>query len=184
MTVGIGVLAGGAGSRFGGATHKLVAPFRGGTVLGHVLDAVAGTGLDALLVTGAHSWVSPRAELTIVANRGWAHGMATSLHVAVRWAEARGHEALVVGLGDQPLITTADWLAVAASDDSPLATAVFGGHRRPPVRIAAAAWPLLPATGDDGARALLRERPDLVTDVPCIGEPADIDTLADLHRWS
>jgi nicotine blue oxidoreductase len=61
---------------------------------------------------------------------------------------------------------------------------VYDGEPRNPVLIAREHWPevIAAATGDKGARAFLRARPDLVTRVECgdTGSPQDIDTPDDL----
>jgi molybdenum cofactor cytidylyltransferase len=175
------VLAAGGSSRFSGGANKLRAPFRGRPLVQWAVDAAAGAGLDDLVVvTGA---VELALDVPVVHNPAWASGQATSLQVGIDHARARGHDAVVIGLGDQPLVPSVAWRAVTDAS-GPIAVATFAGERRPPVRLAAEVWDLLPTSGDEGARALMRERPDLVTEVACDGEPADIDTAEDLARWS
>jgi len=184
LTVAAVVLAAGEGSRFHGDTHKLLAPFRGRPLARWAIEAALDASLaETFVVVGAvHLEVPDR--VLVVRNPRWFEGQASSLLTGVDAARAAGHDAVVVGLGDQPLVPAEAWAAVAACTERPVATAVFDGRRRPPVRLAEEVWSLLPTSGDEGARVVMRERPDLVAEVPCVGEPIDIDTQEDLDRWS
>jgi CTP:molybdopterin cytidylyltransferase MocA len=181
-TLGI-VLAAGAGRRFGGG--KLSTEVDGRALVRWSVDAALGAGLDEVaVVTGAEDVAALLpAGVTVLANPRWNEGQATSLQVAVAHADAQGHDAVVVGLGDSPFVGEEAWRRVAAAD-GPIVSAEFDGRRRPPVRLAREVWALLPTSGDEGARALMRDRPDLVSAVPCAGDPADVDTREDVGRWS
>ena len=181
MTTAAIVLAAGAGHRFAGGA-KLLASFRGRPLVAWAAAAAVEAGLDETIVVVGETSLTDALPggLTVVSNADVAGGIATSLRMGVRAASASRHDAVVVGLGDQPLVPATAWAAVAASP-SPLAVATYEGRRRNPVRLARSVWPLLPLRGDDGARVLLRARPDLVVDVPCSGDPTDVDTVADLE---
>ncbi len=179
------VLAAGHGSRFDGETHKLLAPFRGKPLVTWAVAAALEAGFaDVYVVTGAVDLADVLPDnVTIVENHSYADGQATSLRAAVTLAEHDHHDAVVVGLGDMPLVPASAWRDVA---DTPgqLVTATYNGNRMPPVKIGEELWSLLPLSGDEGARSLIRLRPDLVEEVACEGEAIDIDSRGDLARWS
>jgi CTP:molybdopterin cytidylyltransferase MocA len=182
------VLAAGAGSRFQGPTHKLAAPLGAHTVLHRVLTTVVEAGFTHIVVvTGALrlAELDPDAPpmVTEIHHPGWSQGQATTIQVALREARRLGAPAVVIGLGDQPGIAASAWRAVAAAR-SPIAVATYAQQRANPVRLAAEVWHLLPPDGDEGARSLMRVRPDLVQEVPCEGNPGDIDTVEDLDLWN
>jgi CTP:molybdopterin cytidylyltransferase MocA len=184
VTTAAVILAAGEGRRFLAPDHKLVTAFRGRPLVDWALDAVIAAGFDAVYVITGAVPIREREPVVTIVNPRWKEGQATSVRLAVDTAATDGHDVLVVGLGDQPLVPAAAWRAVADTASAPIATATYSGRRAPPVRLAAEVWPLLLTEGDEGARALMRSRPDLVVEVPCPGEPVDIDTLEDLDRWS
>ncbi len=186
------VLAGGAGSRFTGEGHKLSAHLDNGTggrprtLIDHTLThALASKVGPVVVVTGAAGDIVPEHladDVTVAHNDRWQEGQITSLQRGIEAARTLDATSVIVGLGDQPFISPAAWQAVATAA-GPIAVATYDGQRANPVKLDADVWELLPTTGDEGARALIRVRPELVREVACSGSPTDIDTTEDLRRW-
>jgi molybdenum cofactor cytidylyltransferase len=186
------LLAAGAGSRYEGTGHKLSAEItesgtgRVGTVIERALaSAIASDVGPVVVVTGAVPDVVPESLADAVTshhNTRWADGQITSVHAGIEAARSLGATAVVVGLADQPFIDPSAWRAVADAP-GPIVVATYDGRRANPVKLDEEVWDLLPTSGDEGARALMRVRPDLVREVACGGSPADIDTTEDLRRW-
>jgi molybdenum cofactor cytidylyltransferase len=184
------ILAAGAGSRFEGEAHKLNSQIGGVTIIEWAVRAACSAQIGPVaLITGATRPTISDPDLTYIEinNPDWASGQASSVQKGIDYARSVGASAAVIGLGDQPFITAASWRALARSQ-SPIAVATYADpdgtlRRGNPVKLAASVWDALPTTGDTGARELIRLRPELVEAIPCVGSPADIDTMEDLQRW-
>ncbi|MET7822549.1 nucleotidyltransferase family protein [Micromonospora zamorensis] len=122
-----------------------------------------------------------------VRHDGWPEGLGSSLRRGLASLPADVPAAVVV-LVDQPLLSPAAVRRVRAAyaGGALVAVATYAGRPGHPVLLTRETWPLLDryAVGDRGARDLLRDRPDLVVEVPCddVGAPLDVDTPADLLR--
>ncbi|WP_435132125.1 nucleotidyltransferase family protein [Actinacidiphila sp. bgisy144] len=194
------LLAAGGGRRLGGRPKALLA-YRGRPLVEHAVAVLraGGCGPVHVVLGAAAREVREHAELAgcvLVDNPHWAGGMGSSLRaglasLAAAAAEPGGPVAAVVCLVDQPGVPGAAVARVVAaaraSGDLPsgLAAAVYGGRRGHPVLFGASRWAGVAgsAEGDRGARTYLRAHAGQTVAVECgdLGDPADIDTPADLR---
>jgi CTP:molybdopterin cytidylyltransferase MocA len=179
------LLAAGAGTRLG--LPKALVELDGSLLVERgVRLLVEGGCAPVVVVLGAAADdVRSRADLagaTVVTNPSWAEGMGGSVRAGLDALEDLDAAAAVIALVDQPRIgpEAVRRLVAAWESGATAAVATYEGRPRNPVLLGRSLWPAVraQATGDIGARALLRARPDLVTEVACdgTGSPEDVDT--------
>jgi CTP:molybdopterin cytidylyltransferase MocA/SAM-dependent methyltransferase len=183
------VLAAGSASRFVGA--KLLAVVDGRPLLQHVLDRVADSGLDGVVVVLGRDADALEAAMvwrneTRVRNPEPERGLASSLAVGMATIDPVA-DSVVILLGDQPLVATSTIRALIdapANGDRPIVAPVYRDDRgRNPVLLRRAAFRLMEAAeGDRGLGPLLAAHPELVQEIPIDGENPDVDTREDLVR--
>jgi molybdenum cofactor cytidylyltransferase len=178
------VLAAGAGTRFGSA--KQLADLDGRPLLEHAIRAMVASPMDRVVVvlgSGAEE-VQARVDMhgthALVCQR-WAEGQSASL--ACGLAALSGCEAVVVTLGDQPLISSDAIRRVVAARGRGVAAvrATYGGEPGHPVLLERRLFERMrDVTGDHGARNLLMSV--RTREVPCddLGSGQDVDTPAQL----
>ena len=185
-TLGV-LLAAGSGTRFLGSQHKLLSHIDGQTIFSRSLSAMTGSHLDGfIVVSGAVDLSDQIGDVEEVHNPNWKSGQRSSVITAMQFARMHGYDAIVVGLADQPFLTSEAWTNVASST-SPIAIATYNGARGNPVRLHSSVWDTfedLDADPDAGARSLIHLHPELVRGVVCEGNSADIDTTEDLDTWT
>lgn len=184
------LLAAGEGRRMGGS--KALLSVRGASFLQACLAALDRPGIAERVVITGHdaarvaAAVPAQPGIRVAHNAGYRDGMLGSVLRGVAEAEALGAEALLLHPVDHPLVEpeTVDAVLSALEDGAIVAVPSHEGRRGHPAGFARAAWAALrTAPREQGARAVLRERPEWVVHVP--GGPgcvAGFNTPADLAR--
>jgi molybdenum cofactor cytidylyltransferase len=183
--VGAIVLAAGGSRRFG--SPKQLLPWKGRTLLEHVVDVVLESSVDDLVVVLGHereamsALVRDRAVQTVV-NEDWERGQAGSVRVGLE-ALRKGCDACLFVLADQPHVTSDLIDNVVARYRRTLAPVVlpaYRGRRGNPVLFARALFPeLLEMHGDEGGRQVMKRHEHEVEMVE-VRDPSlflDIDTV-------
>lgn len=180
------VLAAGPSSRFGSPKqlvrlagrpllHTIVA--RAAEVTGNALVVVLGSGAGELAPLLKHS------AGTLVINRDWREGLASSIRAGVARLPPACTGALLV-LADQAAVTTHDLRRLAGTwrkQPQYIAAALYAGTVGAPAIFPRSLFPELTALrGDAGARGVLRRSGDTLVRVPMPSAALDVDTPEDL----
>jgi molybdenum cofactor cytidylyltransferase len=180
------VLAAGASTRFGSAKQLVrvagrpllnTAVSRAADVAGSAVTVVLGARAAELAPLLTHS------QASIVINREWREGMASSIRTGVARLPA-SCTAVLLMLVDQAAVTAEDLeRLVGAWRRQPdyIVAARYGMTTGVPAIFPRFAFPELALLrGDVGARVLLQRNPDRVVRVPMASAAIDIDTPEDL----
>ncbi|MGF1667213.1 MAG: NTP transferase domain-containing protein [Acidimicrobiia bacterium] len=185
------ILAAGGSRRLG--RPKQLEPWGGeATLLGTVIEATKGFGLDELwVVLGAElERVMEEVDLTgcgVVDNPEWEEGLASSLRVGLdamtRMSKA---DSVLIVLGDQPGVDPAVVAALIEKKKRAKAPAIVPKYRYTwgnPILVDRTLWPrLISLSGDEGAKRLLQAHPEWVEEVWVESlAPRDVDTASDVR---
>jgi molybdenum cofactor cytidylyltransferase len=185
------LLAAGTSGRFGDA-NKLLAPLDGEPLVGHAARTLAESSLAGVTVVVGHEAGAVREAVDglgvdVRENPDYGAGQGTSIGVGVRAAAAQEADAVLVALGDMPLVdpATVDLLVDAfAGSEATIVAAAFDGQRGNPVVFDSRHFEALADLGGaTGGRSVLRA----ATDAICVetGDPGvvqDVDSRADIEE--
>jgi molybdenum cofactor cytidylyltransferase len=184
------VLAAGESRRMG--SQKLLLPFGGTTVIGHIVNELLCSVVDTVIVVVGHDGDRVAEELSgrsvsIATNPDYKAGMLSSVRCGLE-ALPQQCEGIMVALGDQPAITSAlvdGMIRLFVSTDKGILVPLYRGKRGHPILFSVGYRDEILERHDDvGLRGLLHANPDDVfeLDVPTSAVLSDMDYPEDYRR--
>jgi molybdenum cofactor cytidylyltransferase len=178
------VLAAGGSKRLG--RPKQLLPYRGSTLLDHVLQTARACRFDQLLcvVGGDQDAVRRAVDLTgieVIENRQFGEGCSSSIAAALAAVDRRS-DLIVLMLGDQPGVAAESVTKLLVGRGrAPVAACAYEDGRGHPLAFARSVFGELGALhGDKGVWKLLDRHGARVVDVAVVGSiPRDVDTWED-----
>lgn len=180
------VLAAGSSQRMG-AANKLQLPIDGMPLIRRSLLTLIQAGIDDIVVVLGYEQESTRAliddlPLDIVVNEAHASGQMSSVHCGLN-ALQETYDAIVIALGDQPALQSADIEilidAFAHRDGAEVVVPTYQGERGNPIVISASCRAdIVAGTRNLGCRKFIDKNPQLVQKIE-MSSPAfviDLDT--------
>ena len=169
---------------------KQLLQYRGKTLIQHAVDSAYSINpREIIVVTGANAEAVKDATQTVpvcwIHNPDWSAGMGGSIATGATGISPESTGVMIL-LCDQWRLQTSDLRGLAEkwqSDPERIVCAEADGQLMPPVIFPASCFNDLQAlNGDNGARSILKNHPDLLTAVPSKNAAYDMDTPSQLNQ--
>ncbi|MEI7697613.1 MAG: nucleotidyltransferase family protein [Actinomycetes bacterium] len=177
------ILAAGGGKRMG--QPKATLEIDGVRMVDYSIAVFKGAGIEKIFVV-LGAWVGPVEGATVIENKDWASGMASSLRAGlIHVSEIEDIDSVIISLVDLPGLTS-EAIKVIAKTPREVVVATYRGAIGHPVKFARSHWVgiIESARGDSGARGYLANRSDIhYLALDDLGAGLDLDTPADLQKF-
>jgi molybdenum cofactor cytidylyltransferase len=183
------LLAAGGSTRMG--SPKQLLSYEGRPLLRHAAETALETSCrPVIVVLGSASLLIKEAlvglPVNIVVNRDWERGMGTSIHAGVQVAAAARADALILGLADQPMVTSAILQRLINEHErsgQPIIASSYAGTAGVPAFFARGFFDaLLHLKPDQGCKGLILGHSDITQLLACPQAEIDVDTPDEYGR--
>lgn len=193
MRIAAIILAAGGSSRMG--SPKQLLPYRGRSLIRHVVEQALGSacehvfvvlGANAESIAAAITADGSACSFTLSQNPRWQEGIGTSVRAGVESAIAAQFDAVVIALGDQPLISSRildTLIRVQKETGKPLAASRYAGAAGVPALFTKDLFAyLLELAPASGCKGFIETHAEQAAFVDCPEGELDIDTPEDYAR--